>query len=109
MPRKPQPKLVPPPADLVETKPLALSPSARQLVAEIERDWELSPATRSLLRAAAESLTQAELFDELAARDGHVCRDAKGSMKASPSALLGRDHRAAFTSTMQRLLAHLEK
>jgi hypothetical protein len=30
-------------------------------------------------------------------------------VKASPATLLGRDHRAAFTSTMQRLLAHLEK
>jgi hypothetical protein len=108
MPRKARSPLLPP-AEAAETKPLTLSPSARQLVAEIERDWELSPATRSLLRAAAESLTQAERFDELAARDGHVVRDAKGSVKASPAALLGRDHRAAFTSTMQRLLAHLER
>lgn len=91
------------------SRPLELSPSARQLVAEIERDWQLSPPTRALLRAAAESLTQAERFDEIAAREGYCIGDAKGSRKPHPASLLGRDHRAAFTSTMQRLLAHLQE
>lgn len=96
-------------AAAVESRPLELSASARQLVSEIERDWQLSPPTRALLRAAAESLTLAERFDEIAAREGYCIGDAKGSRKPHPASLLGRDHRAAFTSTMQRLLAHLQE
>lgn len=109
MPRRPRKPAARPAAAPPGPQPLELSASARQLVAEIEREWSLSPPTRALLRAAAEALTQAEKFDAIAAAEGLCIGDAKGSRKPHPASLLGRDHRAAFTSTMQRLLAHLER
>jgi hypothetical protein len=87
--------------------PLKLSPTAQKLYDEIDREWNLSPAVRALLRIAAESLTRAEHADAIVAAAGLTLPDAKGAAKPHPAAVLAHNSRTLAATTLQRVLASL--
>lgn len=111
MPRKPRSTATPttgqPATAGPATRPLELSPSAQELHDRIAAEWELSPATLALLRAACEALTMAQRFDEITTREGLTIPDGKGAAKPHPAATLARDYRAQHSTALQRLLSHL--
>jgi len=85
----------------------ALSQKAQALRDEVASRWELSPPVEALLMLACESMTRAEACDAVTAVEGLQVRDARGSVKAHPLALLARDARNHASCSLQRLLAHL--
>jgi hypothetical protein len=87
--------------------PLQLSPTAQQLFDQIDREWDLSPAVRTLLRIAAEAMTKAEQADAIVAAAGMTIADAKGAAKPHPAAVLAHNSRTLAATTLQRVLASL--
>ena len=104
--RRPIPKtLTPAPA---AAGPIELSPTAQALFDRVSAEWTLTPPVRALLRLIAENMTRAEQLDAILAVEGMSVPDAKGAAKVHPLALLARDYRAQASTTLQRVLAHLE-
>lgn len=117
MPRKPRPTPKPtsdnPPSEpAVQARVAApgtvrLSPEAQALFDSVSRQWDLTPPVRQLLLLACEALTKAGQAEEVCAIEGMTCRDAKGSSKVHPAALLARDYRAQASGTLNRILSAL--
>jgi hypothetical protein len=95
-------------ATATATSPITLSATAQAVYDEISGQWELSAPVRVLLRIAAEAMTKAEQADAITAAEGLTIGDNKGAAKPHPAALLARDYRAQASTTLQRVLAHLE-
>jgi hypothetical protein len=94
----------PPPAGRVQ-----LSADAQALFDDVAAAWDLSPPVRALLQLAAEALTKAQEAEAITAVEGMTIGDNKGAAKPHPAALLARDYRSMHATTLQRLLAHLER
>lgn len=91
----------------VTTGPLALSASAQRVYDEIDREWELSPAVRVLLRIACEAITKSEAAEAIVAAEGMTVGDQKGSRKPHPAAVLAHNSRTLAATTLQRVLSSL--
>lgn len=87
---------------------VTLSPTAQALFDDVVARWELTSPVRALLTLAAECLTKAEEAEGITAVEGMTCRDAKGSSKAHPAAVLAERYRSQAATTLQRILSNLE-
>ena len=88
-------------------KPLALSPEAQQVVDDIDRQWDLHPAAKALLRLIGEALTSASEAEAVARETGLVLSDGRGGLRSNPASLLARDYRAQAQAGLAKLLAIL--
>ncbi len=102
--RESTPKPSAPPARPGE---VALSPSAQALFDDVVNKWDLSSPVRALLKLGCECLTKAEESEAICQAEGMTCRDAKGSSKAHPAAVLAERYRSQAATTIQRILSNL--
>jgi hypothetical protein len=86
---------------------VALSPAAQALFDDVVDTWDLSPPVRALLLLGCECLTKAEEAEAICQVEGMTCRDAKGSSKAHPAAVLAERYRSQAATTIQRILSNL--
>ena len=83
--------------------PAHLSAGAKKWFAEVVRDFQLETHHVKLLQAAAECWDRLQEARRLLKKDGAVCRDRFGQLRAHPSVQIERDSRLAFARLIREL------